>query len=383
MIFGEFVVFVLCEEVLEKLSFKDLVDYCYIGKKVLGFDVLDMVQGKLVYGMDVCLLGMVYVLIECLLMIVGKVKGFDLVLVMVVCGVQKVIVFDVCLQLMNINVSVVVIVDLIWNVMQGCKVFEIEWDNGGKMFESSEDYCVKFEVFVDGEGNVVCSEGDWVVVCDGVVKVYEVCYYGFYLVYVLMELFVVIVFVKDGKCEFWVLMQDFQIVRQCVVVVFDMLFENVIVNIMFFGGGFGCKFKLDFIIEVVSFVQQFEGMLVKFVWLCEDEVKYGFYCVQNMQKLQVVVDVDGKFVGWCYYMVFLMIILMFMVGVKDLNLFEVGMGVINLLYEVLNVQVEVSGFIFDLCIGWLCLVCNIFYVYVVNCFMDELVEDVGKDLVEY
>lgn len=53
---------------------------------------------------------------------------------------------------------------------------------------------------------MICNDGDVVVVFVGVVKCVCVIYYVLYFVYVMMELFVVVVCVVDGCCEVWICM---------------------------------------------------------------------------------------------------------------------------------------------------------------------------------
>ncbi|MEM6701816.1 MAG: xanthine dehydrogenase family protein molybdopterin-binding subunit [Acidobacteriota bacterium] len=381
--YGELAVLAAREEVPDKPKLKDPSDYRYIGKKVAGLDVPDMVQGKSTYGMDVRLPGMVYASIERSPTIAGKLGSFDPAPAMAVRGVQKVLTLEARSQPMNTNASVAVVADSTWNAMEGRKALEIEWDSGGKTLESSDDYRAKLEALVDGEGNAVRSEGDWAAARDGAAKVLEARYHGPYLVHAPMEPLAATALVKDGKCELWVPAQDPQTARQRVAALLDMPLENVTVNVTFLGGGFGRKSKPDFIIEAASIAQQLEGTPVKLVWSREDEVKHGFYRAQNMQKLQAAVDGEGGLVGWRHHTAFPTIISTFMAGAKDPNPFEVGMGATNLPYAVPNVQVEASGLTSDLRIGWLRSVCNTFHAHAVNCFMDELAEDAGKDPVDY
>lgn len=100
-------------------------------------------------------------------------------------------------------------------------------------------------------------------------------------------------------------------------------------------------------------------------------------------KFDVGLIVDGKLVGWCYWIVGQLIFVgmlfeVFMVknGI-DVMLVE---GVVNLFYVVLNVLVEFIIIQVGLFVLWWCVVGSLYMVYVVEVFIDEVVYVVGKDL---
>ena len=284
---------------------------------------------------------------------------------------------------MNTNAGVVVIADSTWTAMEGVKALDIEWDNGGRTLENSDDFRKKLEALVDGEGKGVRTEGDWAAAKAGAAKVMEARYHGPYLVHAPMEPLAATVLVKDGKCEVWAATQDPQTARQRVAAAIEVPLEDVKVNITFLGGGFGRKSKPDFIIEAATIANQMQGTPVKLTWSREDEVQHGFYRAQNMQKLEAAVDEKGDLVGWHHHTAFPTIISTFMAGAVDPNPFEVGMGATNMPYQVPNFHLQASGISSDLRIGWLRSVCNTFHAHSVNCFMDELAENAGKDPVAY
>lgn len=89
------------------------------------------------YSMNVKLLDMFYVVIECCLVWGGSLKFFNVSQVKVVFGVVEVIEMEDVVFDKNMDykggrcVGVVILVENIWVVMQVKKVFEVEWDFGG------------------------------------------------------------------------------------------------------------------------------------------------------------------------------------------------------------------------------------------------------------
>lgn len=155
------------------------------------------------------------------------------------------------------------------------------------------------------------------------------------------------------------------------------------VNVILFGGGFGCKFKFDFVLEVVILVKVFFGCYLCVQWICEDDLYFFYFYMVLVECLQVVFGVDGLLQVWLYCLVVLSIIVLFGLDSKYQGVFELGMGLINLLFVIFNVCLENFEVLVYIWVGWFCLVFNIFYVFVIQSFVGELVVKVGQDLKDY
>lgn len=139
LFFGELVEVVVGFEVLvcDKLLLKKFEQFCYIGKDVVCvIDGVDIVNGCVGFGFDVCFDDMFYVVVVWLFVYGGKFKCYDVVVVLKVLGVVKVIEIEGWLILFEFQLlgGVVVVVQNIWVVIKGCEVLVVEWDvgvNGG------------------------------------------------------------------------------------------------------------------------------------------------------------------------------------------------------------------------------------------------------------
>lgn len=109
---------------------KKLVDFKYIGKFWYKCDVLVKVMGWFQYGIDVLLLGMLVVVVQCVFMFGVCVCCVDSIEVLKVCGVCQVMIILMCFDVLGGNQEgVVVLVDDYWVVNKGCVVFKVEWDD--------------------------------------------------------------------------------------------------------------------------------------------------------------------------------------------------------------------------------------------------------------
>lgn len=114
---------------------------------------------------------------------------------------------------------------------------------------------------------LVCKDGDVDVVIVGVVCKISVMYEFLYFVYVLMELFDVVVKLMLISCEIWV-GDQFQMVDQGnVVKMVGLKLEQVKIYMLYVGGSFGwcVNVWLDYVVEVVLIVKVFgvDGKFVK------------------------------------------------------------------------------------------------------------------------
>lgn len=97
--FGKFIVYkdfiddVLIIMLLEvdKFQFKERKEWCYINIGMVYIDFQDIVIGKVIFVVDVCEFKVLVVIIECFLVVGGKVKSFDVSKVKVVFGVVDII----------------------------------------------------------------------------------------------------------------------------------------------------------------------------------------------------------------------------------------------------------------------------------------------------
>lgn len=203
--YSEFGVMVVIFDVfdLKMVLFKDFKDFKIIGMDVFGVDNLKIVIGQLFFGIDMQFDGMQYVVFEKCCVFGGKVKSVNFDVVKSLWGVIDVFVID---EEGQFN-GVVIFVKIWWVVQNVCCVFEVEWDEGLVVEQSSEGFVVKVEEFLKQVfQQEMMNNGDVVGVFVGVVKIVEVVYFYFFFVYVLFELQNCIVYFQGDKLEFWVLL---------------------------------------------------------------------------------------------------------------------------------------------------------------------------------
>lgn len=182
------------------------------------------------------------------------------------CGIQDVI------EIIN---GVVVIVNNIWCVIKVVNIIFFEWEKLSYFLEQVEYWKVLEDVIGKEEyfNVVVCEVGD-VEIVEGIEVMGDYCF--FYVVYVLLEFLIVIIFVVDDCVDIWIGYQVQQMVEIVVVEISGVDVENVYLYNMFIGGSFGYCFEFDYICQVVEIVIKFKGMLVKLIYFCEEDFVQDF-----------------------------------------------------------------------------------------------------------
>src|SRR5258707_5776813 len=116
-------------EVPKDVKLKDPKDWKIAGKPLKRLDTADKVVGKMEYGIDVKLPGMLNASIKACPVFGGKVKSFDAAKAEKMPGVKKVVKVD--------ENAVAVVADTFWHAKTALEAVTIEWDTVGNEKVSS------------------------------------------------------------------------------------------------------------------------------------------------------------------------------------------------------------------------------------------------------
>jgi isoquinoline 1-oxidoreductase subunit beta len=232
----------------DKVRLKDPSQVRYIGKGGINIvDGFDITTGKAKYGQDVRLPGMKYAVIARPPVMGGKVVSYDASETSKVPGVVKV------LQIAETPIpsafppsgGIAVVADNTWAAIQGRNALKIQWDNGPHEVYESKSYRTALETSARQPGKMLRAEGDAEAGFARAAKKVEAEYYIPHLAHATMEPPSATVRIVDGKCEAWTSVQSPQAAHDLLAKSLDIAPENVTVNVMLLGGGFGRKSKPD------------------------------------------------------------------------------------------------------------------------------------------
>ncbi|SHK78961.1 isoquinoline 1-oxidoreductase, beta subunit [Bradyrhizobium lablabi] len=363
------------------LKLKDPKDFRYLGKgQVSIVDLRDITVGAAQYGGDVRLPGMKYAVIARPPVTGGKLKSFDSADAMKVSGVEKVMEvqgwpWPSKFQPLG---GVAVIARNTGAAIKGRDALKIVWDDGANAKYESAAYRTQLEEAARKPGLVVRKEGDVDAALKAADKVIVGEYYLPHLAHVSMEPPVAVADVKDGKAEIWAPVQSAGGTREDVAKTLGIPEDNVTVNVTLLGGGFGRKSKCDYALEA-ALLSKALGAPVKVQWTREDDVRHGFLHTVSAERIEAGLDKSGKVVAWRHRSVAPSIASTFAAGAAHEAPFEMGMGLVDMPFEIANIQCENPEAAAHTRIGWFRSVSNIPHAFAVQSMVGEIAQATKRD----
>jgi isoquinoline 1-oxidoreductase subunit beta len=366
---------------VDGLKLKDPKNFRYLGKGEVGIvDLRDITVGAAEYGGDVRLPGMKYAVIARPPVTGGKLKSFDSADAMKVSGVEKVMEvqgwpWPSKFQPLG---GVAVIARNTGAAIKGRDALKVVWDDGANAKYESAAYRTELEEAARKPGLVVRKEGDVDAALKAADKVIVGEYYLPHLAHVSMEPPVAVANVKDGKAEIWAPVQSPGGTREDVAKTLGIPEDNVTVNVTLLGGGFGRKSKCDYALEA-ALLSKALGAPVKVQWTREDDVRHGFLHTVSAERIEAGLDKNGKVVAWRHRSVAPSIASTFAANTVHEAPFELGMGLVDMPFEIANIQCENPEAAAHTRIGWFRSVSNIPHAFAVQSMVGELAHATNRD----
>jgi isoquinoline 1-oxidoreductase beta subunit len=366
---------------VEGLKLKDPKDFRYLGKGQISIvDLRDITVGTAHYGSDTRLPGMKYAVIARPPVTGGKLVSFDSKDALKVSGVEKVMEvqgwpWPSKFQPLG---GVAVIARNTGAAIKGRDALKIVWDDGANAKYDSVAFRAELEQAARKPGLVVRKEGDVDAALKGADKVVVGEYYLPHLAHVSMEPPVAVANVKDGKAEIWAPVQSPGGTREDVAKTLGIPEESVTVNVTLLGGGFGRKSKCDFALEA-ALLSKAIGAPVKVQWTREDDVRHDFLHTVSAERIEAGLDKQGKVIAWRHRSVAPSIASTFEPNTVHEASFELGMGLIDMPFEIANIQCENPEAAAHTRIGWFRSVSNIPRAFAVQSMVGELAHATNRD----
>jgi len=366
---------------IEGLRLKDPKNFRYLGKGEIGVvDLRDITTGKAHYGGDTRLPGMKYAVIARPPVTGGKLVSFDAADAMKVSGVEKVMElkgwpWPSKFQPLG---GVAVIARNTGAAIKGRDALKIIWDDGANGKYESVTYRTELEEAARKPGLVVRKEGDVDAALKGADKVIVGEYYLPHLAHVSMEPPVAVANVKGDKAEIWAPLQSPGGTREDVAKTLGISEDNVTVNVTLLGGGFGRKSKCDYALEAALLSKEI-GAPVKVQWTREDDVRHGFLHTVSVERIEAGLDKNGKVIAWRHRSVAPSIASTFKANTVHQAPFELGMGLVDMPFEIDNIQCENPEAAVHTRIGWFRSVSNIPHAFAVQSMVGELAHATNLD----
>ena len=275
---------------------KSRSEYTIVGTPRPRFDIPGKVDGSAKYGIDARPEGLLYSAVKLGPVSRSTVVSYDASQVLSRRGVKKVVEFPG---------GVAVVADNYWRAKEAAAALDVEFDAGGKVNVSSETIFAAQGEALSRETEEDKEVGDAASVFSSApetqgAEIVSAEYRVPYLAHACMEPMNCTVWIRDGKADVWVGVQDPLGTRARIADVTGIDFDNVTVHPMLLGGGFGRRIPLregffDFPSEIdfAAIIAKEVDAPVKLVYSREDDIQHDAYRPAVTSRIRAVVGPDG------------------------------------------------------------------------------------------
>ena len=319
----------------DKVVLKDAKDFKIIGKPTRRTDAATKVNGAAKFGIDITakMLPNLHTAVVKHPPIFGaRVGKIDASKVHGIPGVSHVV------QTSN---GVAVVAKTFWAAKKGCDALQVEWKMEDGVKVSTEDLKKSYRELAATTGPV--AKAGNVESLKTATKTVSAEYDVPYLAHAPMEPLNCTVDLKPDRLEIWVGSQLQTLDQGTAAKLTGLKPEQVKLNTMIAGGGFGRRSNLgsDYVVEAIEIAKEVK-VPVKTVWTRENDIKGGSYRPQYVHKVSAGLDANGKISAWDHVVVGQSIVAgtmfepMMTKGGVDATSVE---GVANSPYDIPNMQV--------------------------------------------
>ncbi len=365
----------------DSLRLKSPAQFRYIGKGQTALaDGWDIATGNAQYGIDSRAEGMLFAVIARSPVLGGKIAGIDSAEAEKIPGVIKVVRLEVSEPKAKFHplAGVAVVAADTWTAIKARNTLRVQWQDGPNGGYHSDSYRAELEQAARKPGKVLRASGDFDGALARASRKVEAEYYLPHLAHATMEPPAALARIADGRCEVWAPTQAPQATREDVATHLGLPADRVTIHVTLLGGGFGRKSKPDFAIEAALLSREMGGRPVKVVWTREDDLHHDYLHTVSVEHLQAGLD-QGRVTAWLHRSVAPSIASIFGPDPKHEAPFEIGMGLINLPYDIPNLRIENPEAAAHTRVGWFRSVSNIPHAFAVQSFVAELAAAAGRN----
>jgi isoquinoline 1-oxidoreductase beta subunit len=271
-----------------EIKLKDPKDWKIAGKPLQRLDTADKINGKMIYGIDVKLPGMLNAAIKDCPVFGGKVKSFNTAKVAGMPGVKKVVQVG--------DTAVAVIADTWWQAKSALDALPIVWDEGANVKVSSATIAEALKTGLNAEQAFIGNQnGDAKAAIASAAKKVEAIYSYPYQNHAAMEPLNATALYTADKCEVWCGTQNGEAAFAAVLAASGLPANKCDVHKQMLGGGFGRRGAFhDYVSQAVLIAKQMPGTPVKLLWSREEDMVHGRYHPVTQCKLVGAFDKDNN-----------------------------------------------------------------------------------------
>jgi len=343
------------------VALKDPGHFTVIGKNVPRLDGGDKARGRATYGLDVKQPGMLYAALAPCPVIGGKVASFDGTKATAIPGVKKVI---------NIGEGVAVVADHYWTARKAADALEIQWDEGpGAALDTAGLYATLDRA--RGKPGFVAKKSGDVAGALGTGAI-EAEYRCQMLSHATLEPQNCTARVTPTGVDVWASVQFPQGAQGTAAAVAGVPPEKVSIHPQFLGGGFGRRLENDFVGQAVAIAKEVPNTPVQLIWTRPQDLQHDFYRPPSIHVMRGAVT-GGRLTAFSATLISPSITSRaFPSFVQNGNDPFMTEGLVNLTYDVPNLELKTIIEEVGIRVGFWRSVSHALNAFAVESFIDEL-----------
>jgi isoquinoline 1-oxidoreductase beta subunit len=200
-------------------------------------------------------------------------------------------------QYAGAGAGVAVIARSWWQAKTAAAALDVRWheEEGSKL--SSESIFAGFAAALDNESGYAYFESGTQDVAD-VAKTVTAEYRAPFLAHATMEPVNCTAQVANGKVHLWASTQVPSIAVDVAAKVAGVAREDVAIEVMLLGGGFGRRLEGDMVAQAVAVALAAGGKPVQLIWTREDDTTHDVYRPAALARFRARLDAQGKLLAW-------------------------------------------------------------------------------------
>ena len=270
------------------IPLKDPKSWTIAGKPLPRLDTVEKTNGKLVYGIDLKLPGMLNAAIKDCPVFGGKIARFDASAAEKMPGVKKVVPVG--------ETAVAVVAETWWQAKTALDKVAITYDHGPHAKESSASFAEVMKAGLHApEAFVGNRVGDAPAALAGAARKIEAVYGYPHQNHATMEPMNAVAIWTPERCELWTPTQNGEAALAATAAAAGLRPQQCEVHKMTLGGGFGRRGAVhDWVHQTVAIAKAMPGTPVKLVWSREEDMLHGRYHPVTQCKLTAGLDDKGN-----------------------------------------------------------------------------------------
>lgn len=297
------------------LILKEASDWRLIGKHVDRLDSSAAARGETIFGIDVDLPGMRFAAIRQSPVFGGSLESIDDSRLKDLPGAPEAISLEgghvgynspvpegedpeLWAVAVTTDDAVAVVADSWWQAATGLEALDIKWVDGPNEQFSSEGLKNELSAKLDETLPYVETVGDVTQALENSNIVHTAEYFYPFMDPAPLEPLNCTVLVNESSVTVWTGTQYSDDVLRMTSEITGIPSENVSLQLMPAGGGFGRRLQNDFVYQAVQIANAYRGIPIKLLWSREECIRRSCYAPMTLVRYRGAIDSDGQISAW-------------------------------------------------------------------------------------